>query len=246
MNSNNSHYKTLVEKQKETCFASCGYSDRFDPFILNKVPYLRELYGGLFQSYLKDIPNGRILDIGCGTGIYFDKLSQCSDRINAMDCSLEMVRTATDYCKKSGLANLFPSAGSSEAIPFHDESFDIVIELDTLHHVIDFDKTLEEIHRILKPGGHFFVFEPNICNPLTFFAHLIPKEERLGLKRNRPGKLLAALEKKFETVRWGGVCALITQTKGFKRILFDLYLKIWESTSSEKLYPRQAWLGLKK
>jgi ubiquinone/menaquinone biosynthesis C-methylase UbiE len=242
----NSHYKNLVETKRETLFASCGFSDRFDPFILNKIPYLRNLYGRLFQSHLRGIPNSRILDIGCGTGIYFDELSLCANRINAIDCSVDMIRIATDYCKKNSLTNIFPSVGSSEAIPFYDESFDIVIELDTLHHINDFNKTLSEIHRILKPGGHFFLFEPNIYNPLTFFAHLIPREERLGIKRNRPGKLLSIIEQKFETVRWTGVCALVTQTKGFKRILLDLYLKFWESTNIEKLYPRQAWLGLKK
>lgn len=242
----NSHYKALVEKKKGTHFASCGFSDRFDPFILNKIPYLRSLYGGLFQSHLRGIPKSRILDIGCGTGIYFDVLSLCADRINAIDCSADMIQIAADYCRKNSLKNIFPTVGSSMAIPFDDECFDLVMELDTLHHVTDLDKTLSEIYRILKPGGHFFLFEPNIYNPLTFFAHLIPREERLGIKRNRPGKLISMLEKNFETIHWTGICALVTQTKGLKRILLDLYIKFWEATNIEKLYLRQAWLGKKK
>jgi len=242
---NNEHYQNLIRRQKETNFASCGFLDRFDPFVLNKVPALRKLYGGLFQSFLSDIPNGQMLDIGCGTGIYFDALSCCADHIDAMDCSEDMIRIASEYCEKSGLSNIFPCVGSAESIPRDEESFDIIIELDVLHHVSDLDKTLSEIHRVLKPGGHFFVFEPNICNPLTFLAQLIPKEERLALRRNRPGRLVSLLEQRFETVRWSGICGLITQTKGLKRFILDLYLTLWKVTNLQRFYPRQAWLGVK-
>ncbi|MCX5908448.1 MAG: class I SAM-dependent methyltransferase, partial [Deltaproteobacteria bacterium] len=107
-----------------------------------------------------------------------------------------------------------------------DESFDVVIELDVLHHIDDLGKALNEVFRVLKPGGHFLVFEPNICNPLMFLAHLLPMEERLAIFRNRPGKLISLLEDRFHTVCWDGVCALITNLRGTKRFLIDSYLKL--------------------
>ena len=53
------------------------------------------------------------------------------------------------------------------------------------------------------------------------------------------------LETRFDTVRWQGVCALITETAGLRRGMIDLYLALWHWTGCETFYPRQAWLGVK-
>ncbi len=242
---NDNHYQKLVQEKGNTKLASCGYTDRFDPFVLNKNSRLRELYGGLFSSFLNDIPCNKLLDIGCGTGIYFDVLATYSDHIEAIDLSKEMIQVAREYCLQNGLTNIHPRMGSAEFLEYEDERFDVVIELDVLHHISDLKKTLSEIYRVLKPGGHFLVFEPNICNPLMFLAHALPVEERLALGRNRPGKLITLLEERFDTVHWEGVCALITHTKGVKRFILDRYLKLWKLSGVKRCYPRQAWLGIK-
>jgi len=242
---NNKHYQKLLQEKRETKIASCGYIDRFDPFILNKNPRLRELYDGLFGLLLNDIPCNKLLDIGCGTGIYFDALANYSDHIEAIDLSKEMIQVAREYCQQNGLTNIHPRMGSAELLEYEDESFDVVIELDVLHHISNLEKTLAEIYRVLKPGGHFLVFEPNICNPLMFIVHALPTEERLALRRNRPRRLIALLEERFDTVHWEGVCALITHTKGVKRFILDTYLKLWKLSGVKRCYPRQAWLGIK-
>ncbi len=246
MNSSNEHYQKIVEKKNKTRFASCGYDDRFNPFILNKVPALRQLYGDLFQEFLGDSESERLLDLGCGTGVYFDVLSPFSRRIDAIDSSGDMTAIAGRYCKESGLSHIQPITAGAGAIPFADESFDTVIELDVLHHLTDIDGALAEVYRVLKPGGRFFVFEPNINNPLTFFAHLIPPEERAALRLNRPKKLVSVLEKKFHSRKWRGVCGLITQTTGIKRVILDAYLGIWRLSGWQSFFPRQGWLGVKE
>ncbi|MFC1735912.1 class I SAM-dependent methyltransferase [Candidatus Hydrogenedentota bacterium] len=245
MSLNDEHYQKLVENKGKSKCASCGYSDRFDPFVLNKVPRIRGLYHDLFESFLSDIPCSRLLDVGCGTGIYFDVLSKYADHIEAIDCSEDMIRIAQQYCDENELRGINPQTGSVESLQHEDESFDVVIELDVLHHVTDFDATLNEIWRVLKPGGHFLVFEPNICNPLMFLAHALPREERLALQRNQPRKLLSSLETRFNTVRWRGICSLITQTSGPKRLILDTYLKLCSVFLWERCYPRQGWLGVK-
>jgi 2-polyprenyl-3-methyl-5-hydroxy-6-metoxy-1,4-benzoquinol methylase len=242
----NRHYEDVVHKGRGTRFASCGYKDRFDPFVLNKNLRLRTVYAELFEDFLGSLPRGRLLDVGAGTGIYFDALAPYALEIEALDLSEDMVATADRYCRANGLTRIHPRVGSADSLPFADGAFDAVISLDTLHHVPDLERTLAEAARVLKPGGHFFVFEPNICNPLMFLGHALPREERGAMGRNRPARLKRNLEARFETLRWKGVSTMVTQCAGFKGFLFDAYLKAWKLTRLEKLYTRQAWLGRKR
>lgn len=243
--SNQEHYEKVVREGKKTTFASCGFADRFDPFILGKNPRVRKLYGELFRDSLSGIKCDSALDIGCGTGIYFDLLAPLTGSVEALDLSEDMIRIAQDYCERSGLKTIHPKVGTADRLDYPDGSFDVVLALDLLHHVPNLDGLLAEVHRVLRKGGHFFVFEPNICNPLMFFAHAIPREERLALRLNRPALLKKRLETRFSTVKWKGVSALITQCGGFRGFIFDTYLKIWELLGIERLYTRQAWLGRK-
>jgi len=240
------HYEHVVRRRSRTRFASCGYRDRFDPFLLNKSPRLYRFYRGLFEDVLGPLARGRMLDVGAGTGIYFDALSSYATEIEALDSSEDMVRSAALYCEASGLSHIHPRVGSADALPYEAASFDTVISLDTLHHVPHLGRVLAEVARVLKDGGSFLVFEPNICNPLMFLAHALPREERRALARNRPAVLKRNLETRFETVRWSGVSTMVTQCGGFKGLVFDAYLKAWELTRLEKLYTRQVWLGRKR
>lgn len=246
MSSNNNHYRKIIQKQSKTQFARCGYRDRFDPFALNTNKRVCHLYSEMFRLYLSVIPCETLLDIGCGTGIYFATLTKYAQKIEAIDISEDMIDIADNYCQDQLLTNIAPKVGSAEALDYKNESFDVVIALDAIHHVLGFEQMLHEVHRVLKSKGHFLVFEPNIQNPLMFFAHAIPKEERLALGRSRPATLLSTLERKFETVRWDGICELVTQCAGIKRILLDTYLTLWNMTGLKKLYPRQIWLGRKR
>jgi SAM-dependent methyltransferase len=240
------HYEEVVRKGKTTRFVRCGYRDRFDPFLLNDHPRLRGFYGRLFSGFLGPLASGRLLDVGAGTGIYFKALAPFAREIEALDDSADMVAAAARYCQASALDHIHPRLGSAESLPYPDGSFDTVIELDTIHHVADPDRVLSEVARVLKGGGHLFVFEPNICNPLMFLAHAIPREERGALRRNRPAVLRRLLERRFETVRWEGVSSMVTQCAGAKGALFRAYLKAWEMTGLERAYVRQAWLGRKR
>jgi len=246
LKNNDTHYRELVRRHTRTRGASCGYHDRFDPFILNQSPRVRSLYHGLFSKFLGGQTSKRLLDAGCGTGIYFDVLSQFAEHIEAVDASPEMIHVARAYCKDTGLISIHPHVGSAEALPYPNESFDTVIELDVLHHVPDLGKTLAEIHRVLQPGGRFLVFEPNICNPLMFLAHLLPPEERRALRRNSPRRLKASVEEKFKIIRWDGFSELISETRGLKNRLIESYLKLWRIAAPVSTYPRQVCLSIKR
>lgn len=240
------HYARVVGERKSTRFVRCGFRDRFDPFVLNKTPRVHDLYASLFARYLPQPTVDRLLDVGCGSGVYFDALAPHARSIEATDPSESMVAIAREYCEAEGLNHVHVSAGNGEGLAFPSDHFDAAMAFDMLHHAEKPDVVLAEIRRTLKPGGVLLVFEPNILNPLMFFAHALPREERMALARNRPSTLRRTLERHFETLRWDGACDLVTEVSGWRRHLLDAYLACWRTTRLANWYPRQVWLGRKR
>lgn len=101
----------------------------------------------------KSDDNGpRILDVGCGTGANIEMLTQfgSAQGVDVSDDALE-------FCLKKGLD---AKKGLAEALPFEDESFDVVTALDVVEHLDDDIAGLKEMHRVLKKGGKSLIFVP--------------------------------------------------------------------------------------
>ena len=164
---------------------SCGYDSRFDPFLLDKRP---ELAGDFDRMIRAAFPEriGSLLDIGCGSGLYFPPLAGAADRIVGIDFSPEMIKAANRLVEEKELDNIELFVGSAEELPFPDGSFDGVLGIDVLHHIPDLHKAMTEVRRVLRPGGRFASIEPNVLNPMVLLAHALPAEERGALGRNYP------------------------------------------------------------
>lgn len=95
----------------------------------------------------------RVLDIGTGTGIVARTLSECAQKpglIVGCDPSVGMLLRA-----RAQVAGLHVLAGDATALPFGDESFDLVTASFVLSHVRDYRKALREVSRVLRPSGLF-------------------------------------------------------------------------------------------
>lgn len=108
-----------------------------------------------------------LLDVGCGDGAiecYLQKiLPQCI--ATGIDISEQSILAATD--KNIPQTNFLLFNGKE--IPFADNCFDVVFIAAVLHH-IEFSlhqKLINEMYRVLKPGGRLYLFEHNPLNPLT-------------------------------------------------------------------------------
>ena len=103
-----------------------------------------------------------VLDLGSGTGAAFDQL-------------LNYETTAIDPDKKMLELNSFENKvlGSAENLPFDDNSFDNVFCSFVWRNVSDTSEALEEVYRVLKPGGKFILLD--MTRPKNSFLRLLHK-----------------------------------------------------------------------
>lgn len=95
----------------------------------------------------------RILDVGCGTGANLLMLNQHGEA-HGVDVSPD----ALSFCHSRGLNNV--QYGEAECLPYEDNSFDIVTSIDVIEHLDDDVACLQEMRRILRPGGKAVLFVP--------------------------------------------------------------------------------------
>ena len=108
-------------------------------------------------------PFARSLEIGAGTGYFSLNLLQ-DGVIGAATCtdiSPGMLETLDGNARQLGL-EVETAACDAAALPFEDESFDLVLGHAVLHHLPDLDRAFAEFWRVLAPGGTlFFAGEPS-------------------------------------------------------------------------------------
>jgi ubiquinone/menaquinone biosynthesis C-methylase UbiE len=101
----------------------------------------------------------RCLDAGCGGGRATIMMAQAGAReVVAFDLSRTNVETTRMRAEQRGLDNVVAEEGSLLALPFEDESFDVVWSNGVLHHTGDTDGSLKEIARVLRPGGWMWLY----------------------------------------------------------------------------------------
>lgn len=147
-----------------------------DHFDIIAPIYARVTYSALEKMReLGGLPvQGRLLDIGGGTGRVASALLKDVDEVVIADVSMGMLRQAP----RSALQ---PVCSHSESLPFPDNFFERVIMVDALHHVIDQPASAREMLRVLKPGGRIIIEEPDIN---TFAVKLIALAEKVLLMRS--------------------------------------------------------------
>ena len=125
---------------------------------------------------LLSIRGHRVLELGCG-GAFTTRL--LVDRLGAAAVTAtEVDRIQHEKNLSLGLPNVTFRYGGAEAIDEPDASFDVVVMLKSLHHVPagKMEQALDEIHRVLRPGGRFYCSEPVYWGPFNDLMRLIDDE----------------------------------------------------------------------
>jgi ubiquinone/menaquinone biosynthesis C-methylase UbiE len=127
------------------------------------------LFGRLYRGVAKDVvaeleARGRtrkatILDLGCGPGDLALELAHRlrDSRVVGLDLSPSMMQLASRHATTDGRLRFI--VGKAEALPFSDESVDLVVSTLSLHHWADPASAFAEIWRVLKPEGVALIYD---------------------------------------------------------------------------------------
>ena len=147
--------KSVYKNGKETYKNKC--------VLKNTCPIMEKI-----KEIIPIEKNTSILDVGCGSGNFTYQFSLLSDNVLGIDHS--------EYIfEKNPHKDLMLSDATK--MSFKDNSFDVVFCSDTLHHVPEYEKVIEEMVRISKK--YVVIMEANPLNPLIAGVGLMRKEERI-------------------------------------------------------------------
>ena len=108
---------------------------------------------------LRLVPQIVVADLGAGEGLISQLLARNAKQVWCIDNSPRMVEVGTELARKNELTNLTYKLGDIEQVPLANDSVDLAILSQALHHARHPQRAVEEAHRILRPGGQLLVLE---------------------------------------------------------------------------------------
>ena len=145
------------------------WSRFYDARLVQRLTY-RPVHEAVLRA-LREEPCERLLDLGCGTGIFTDRLGRELALRLCVGCdySAGMLRQAAQRRRGALLVR-----GDAGRLPFADEAFDVAVSTEAFHWFPDPQCALDELARVLAPGGRLLVA---MVNPRL---GLLSRATRLG------------------------------------------------------------------
>lgn len=127
-----------------------------------EMPQMRLLRGLVIRRALRLCRSGQAADLGCGAGQLAVELARAGPglRVTGVDLSNLLLGRALPRAAAAGLAHRVDfRTGDVEHAPFETGALDLVVSTLSLHHWRDPVAALDEVARILRPGGAFVIFD---------------------------------------------------------------------------------------
>lgn len=107
----------------------------------------------LLDRHMPEPPRpGRVLDIGCGTGLMLSRLKKWQP------AGLDFSHLSMHFCRKRGIRHLM--VGDVVHLPVRSNSLDLILALDLIEHIEDDHAMIREFRRVLRPGGYLMATVP--------------------------------------------------------------------------------------
>ena len=131
-------------------WGSKEFFDDVAKFRFETQPFMAKLVG------FRDFARKRLLEVGCGLGTDLLEFAKGGALVTGVDLtpqSIELVK------KRFGMEGLPVDARVSDAehLPFEDDTFDVVYSFGVLHHTPNTQQAIDEVYRVLKPGGKIVI-----------------------------------------------------------------------------------------
>ena len=152
----------------------------------------------------------KVLELGSGKGFNTINLAGSNPALSfqGIDFTPDFVEEANKKSKK--LTNVKFTMGDFSDLPLLDSSVDLVFEVEAVCHAKDMKKVLEEIYRVLKPGGNFVLFD-------GFRQPGFTKLNPLLIKASKLVEISMAVEQGHDIDKWIEMAGQI----GFKEVVLD-------------------------
>ena len=202
------------------------HADTTDP---DQLPSLRDELDVLAD--LVPLAEQRIIELGCGNARLARSLVQRFAGSQVVGLEVDAVQHAKNLAAPQ--ERLLFMAGSAEAVPFPDASFDGALMLKSLHHVplAAMDAALAEVARVVKPGGWFYVSEPIYGGALNEIVRLY----------NDEGTVRAAAQAALDRALAAGTHWTAAAERRFAQ---PVRFKDWPEFAQRMLYPSFADHGI--
>ena len=161
--------------------------------------YLEKALSGIPEGF-----SGKLLEVPVGTGVLTMPVYQAlpGADITCLDYSPDMMAAAQEKAKRLGIANVTFTQGDVGALPFADESFDIVLSLNGFHAFPDKEAAYRETFRVLKKGGTFcgcFYIRDECRRTDWFIRHLYQPKGFFTAPYETQSSLRERLSQMYET-----------------------------------------------
>ncbi|MBV9957295.1 MAG: methyltransferase domain-containing protein [Acidobacteria bacterium] len=146
----------------------------------------------LVQQYLnmpRDVTGKRVLEIACGRGgftCWLARQPHPPSGIVASDFAYAAVKRGQAYAREHKLDDISWEVGDIQALAHPDASFDTVISCETVEHVPDSRRAINELARVLKPGGRLFLTAPNYMGMLGLYRFYLRLRGRVFTEVGQP------------------------------------------------------------
>ena len=160
-----------------------------EDMILRQSPFLRgEMDWQQFDGL-------KVLDIGCGSGALATRIAKHGAHVTAVD----LTQTAVDLTRKNAASqglDVDVIRCDVEKLPLESDSFDFVFSWGVLHHTETFENALEQVHRVLRPGGKSLIMV-YYRNFHRYFSRREMADCLTGAKLRPTGFVVTQYEKKI-------------------------------------------------